>query len=151
MAACNQLRDQLDHVLDRRAREGLVVGAAEAEPVGVGEVCGGHLARQLLARDPSLAGRGVDLVVYVRDVRYKIDLVTLMDQKSLQQQEHDVRTRVADMDTTVDSGTAGVNAHSARLPRLQRLEPARPRVVQDHFSSQGARTLASDARSARSG
>ena len=50
VAALDQRLDQLDDLVDRLARERLVVGAAEPEAVGVGDVGGGHLARELLAR-----------------------------------------------------------------------------------------------------
>ena len=48
--------------------ERLVVGAAEAEAVGVGDVGGGHLARELRARHAARARGVVDLVVDVGDV-----------------------------------------------------------------------------------
>ena len=46
----------------------LVIGPAEAQRVGVGDVGGGHLARQLVTVDPRRPRGGIDLVVDVRDV-----------------------------------------------------------------------------------
>jgi hypothetical protein len=70
--APEQRLDLLDDRADRLARQRLVVGASEAEPLGVGEVGGRHRRRQLDAR-AALRG-GVDLVVDVGHVDHQADL-----------------------------------------------------------------------------
>ena len=57
VAALDQRLDQRDDLGDHLGRLRLVVGPAEAEPLGVGEVVGGHLRRELGRRRPAAARR----------------------------------------------------------------------------------------------
>ena len=84
-AVVDQRLDQLDDRPDRRAGERLVVGPAEPQAVGVGEVRRGHLLGELRARDPQRPRGVVDLVVDVGDVRDQRDRVALVLEEALEQ------------------------------------------------------------------
>ena len=119
VAAIDQRLDQLDDLRDRLAREWLVVGAAEAEALGVCAVGGGHLACELLGRNTLLARRVVDLVVDVRDVLDERHLEALVLEESLEQGEHDIGTRIADVDARIDRRPAGVDRNLAGIARSE--------------------------------
>ena len=121
--------DQGDDLADRLRGLRLLVGAAEAEQVGVRHVGGGHLGRELRARHAPLAGGVVDLVVHVGDVDHQRGVVSLVLEKALQQGEDEVRARVADVDPPIDGRAAGVDADAAGLARLDGNDPAAQRVL----------------------
>ena len=82
VAALDQVADQRDDLVDHRGRLGLVVGAPQLQPVGVGDVCRGHLRRELVGRPPRRARGVVDLVVDVCDVRDEHGLVALVREEA---------------------------------------------------------------------
>ena len=127
----DQIPDQLHDRADRLGGQRLVVGPAELQAVGVGDVGGGHLPRQLVAGDPLRPRRVVDLVVDVGDVGYERHVQALVLEEPLQQQEDDVWTGVAHVDRPVDGGAAHVDAHPARVPGLQRQARTGAGVVED--------------------
>ena len=131
--AFDQLLDQRDDLRNRLAGERLVVGAAQAEVVGVVEVPLRGCGRQLLASDPPLLGRLVDLVVDVRDVLDECHVVALVLEPALQPEEDDVRPRVSNVDPLIDGRPAHVRADRARR-RRQLFLPAREGVVEEHGS-----------------
>ena len=123
----------LDQVLDRLDRLGgqrLAIGPPQAQALGVGEVVRGHLARQVGARHAERPRGVVDLVVDVGDVGDERHLVALVLEEALEQRGDDVGPRVADMDAVVDRRPARIDAHAARVARLERLLAAGARVVQ---------------------
>ena len=77
----DQRLDQGDDLRDRLRGQRLGVGAAEPEPVGVLDVGGGHLGRELDPRAAGLARGVVDLVVDVGDVDDELRLVALVRRK----------------------------------------------------------------------
>ena len=99
--------------VDRLAGQRLVVGPAEPQRVGVGDVGGGHLRAPARRWPTRRARRGVDLVVDVGDVVTSVDAVALVLEEPLEQREDDERPRVADVDPAVDGRPAGVDAHAA--------------------------------------
>ena len=96
--ALDQVADQRDDLLDHQRRLRLVVGAAEPEPLRVGDVVRGHLRRELVRRPSGGPRRVVDLVVDVGDVGDERRLVALVREEAGQQAEDDERARVADVD-----------------------------------------------------
>jgi hypothetical protein len=107
-----------------------VVGASQLEPVRVGDVVGGHLARELLgAHSGGTRGR-VDLVVDVGDVDDQRHRISLVLEEALELLGNDVGTGVADVDAGVDRRAARVDADPAGVARLERRELARAGVVQ---------------------
>jgi hypothetical protein len=130
VAALHQRADQVDDLRQELRGERLVVGAAEAEPPGVGDVVRGHLARQLLRAAPRGPRRVVDLVVDVGDVRDERDRVALVLEKALELREDHERPRVAHVHARVDRRAAGVDADAAGVARLERLHLAGARVVE---------------------
>ena len=89
----------VDDRLDRLGGQRLVVGPAEAEPVGVGEVVrrSSRAPARPTAR-PARARGVVDLVVDVGDVGHERRLVALVLEEALEQREDDERAGVADVD-----------------------------------------------------
>ena len=129
--------DQVDDRADRLRGQRLVVGAAEPEPVGVGHVGGGHLARELVRGDARLDRGVVDLVVDVGDVDHQRDREALVLEEALEQQEGHVRPRVADVHARVHGGPAGVDAHPERIARVEPLQAAGAGVVQRDLAWHG--------------
>ena len=107
-----------------------MVGAPEPQPARVVDVVGGHLLGQLGRGAPRGARRVVDLVVDVGDVRHERHVDALVLEEPLELGEDDVRPRVADVHAGVDRRAAGVDAHFARLARLERPYLAGLRVVE---------------------
>ena len=128
--AVDQTLDHRHDLGDRLARARLVVGPAQPETVGVGEVRVGHLARELVAGDGRLARGRVDLVVDVGDVDHQRDGVALVLEEPLEQREHHERARVADVDRAVHGWAAGIDPDPAGLARLERTHLAGAGVVQ---------------------
>ena len=141
MTALDQLLDQLDDLRDRLAGSRLVIGPAQAEAIGVGDVRVAHLARQLLARHPRRQGGRVNLVVDVRYVCNECDFVALMDEQAREQREDDVGTSVSDVDPAVDGGAAGIDPHYAVGVRLHRKHLTGARVMQANRPGHGPATL----------
>ena len=129
-AVVEQRLDQVDDRLDRLGGQRLVIGPPEAQPLGVGEVVRGHLARQVGARHAQRARGVVDLVVDVGDVGDERHLVALVLEEALEQRGDDVGPRVADVDAVVDRRPAGVDADAAGVARLERQLAPGARVVQ---------------------
>jgi len=130
VAAVDERLDQVDDLGDRLAGERLAVRPAQRQPVRVGGVRRGHLARQLIRRDASLVRGGVDLVVDVRDVHDKRHVVSLVAQEPAEQREHDVRAGVADVDPPVDRRAANVDPDPSRVARIELAQAVREGVVQ---------------------
>ena len=118
-----------DDRVDRLGGLRLRVRAAEPEPVGVLDVPGGHLARELRARHAALARGVVDLVVHVGDVHDQRRVVALVLEEALEQREDHERPRVPDVDPAVDRRAAGVDADPVAVARLDRDDVAAQRVV----------------------
>jgi hypothetical protein len=130
-AAPDQLLDQRDDFGDRLGRERLEVRPAQAEAVRVLEVPPRRPPRELVARDPVLAGGVVDLVVYVGDVLDERHLVPPGLEPALEPKGQHVRPRVPDVDPLVDGGAAEVHADGpGRWGEL--LLRARVRVIEPH-------------------
>ncbi len=149
VAAVDQRGDVLDDRPDRLRGERLVVGAAEAERVGVGAIQRGHLGGQLGAR-AALRARGVvDLVVDVGHVdderRLRSPRAT---RKRLSRLNTHERPRVADVDAAVDGRSARVDADAIGVGGRQRQQLAAARVVQAYLAHRAA-TLARRSRSIR--
>ncbi|MBW3562644.1 MAG: GDP-mannose 4,6-dehydratase, partial [Actinobacteria bacterium] len=126
----DQRADQLDDAPDRLRGQRLVIGTAQAEGVGVGDVGGGHVARQVGAGHTEAPCGVVDLVVDVGDVGHERDRISLPAQEAHQQREGDERPRVADVDAPVHGGPARVDAHAPSLSGTQLAHPAGGGVVQ---------------------
>src|SRR5437764_11405721 len=109
MPLFDQAGDELDDPGDRLAGEGLVVGSAQRERVGVRDVGGGHLACEAFAADTRGMSSGVDLVVDVRDVYYKRHRIALVHEEALEQRKHHEWPGISDMDPAVDSRPAGID------------------------------------------
>ena len=112
--ALDQRADQVEDRLDVLGRQRLVVGPAEPEPLGVGHVVGGHLAREVGRLAPRRARGVVDLVVDVGDVGDERHAVALVLEEALQLREDDERPRVADVHARVDGRPARVDADRVR-------------------------------------
>ena len=80
-----------------------------------------HLVGQDANVDAALGRAGVDLVVDVGDVADIADMVRAIDvaQQPEQQIEDDQHAAVADMKVIIDRRAAGVDAHEARIDRLE--------------------------------
>jgi hypothetical protein len=141
VATLDQGADVLDDRPDRLRREGLVVGSAEAQRVGVGDVALGHLGGELGARASLRARCVVDLVVDVGHVDDQLDLVALVRKEPAQQAEDDERAGVADVDAAVDRGAARVDPDPPGIARSQRLQLAAAGVVEQDLPHRRA-TLA---------
>ena len=128
--ALDQRADQVEDRLHVLGGERLVVGPAEAEPLGVGHVVGGHLARQVGRLAPGRPRGVVDLVVDVGDVGHERHAVALVLEEALQLREDHERPRVADVHARVDGRPAGVDADRARVARLEGPQLPRARVVE---------------------
>src|SRR5579884_1167633 len=137
MPPFDQPLDQLNDHADVLAGPRLVIGAAQAQPIRIGHVGGGHLLGQPLASAGPLAGRRIDLVVDVRDVCYKSGSVAFMDQKTVQQREDHERTGVADMDAAVHRRTAHVKSELPRVMWLERTDLAGAGVVKGDRAQSG--------------
>jgi hypothetical protein len=124
----DQRLDEGDDVVDRLGREWFVVGAAEAEPIGVLEIGRRHLPGEARRGHARLASGLIDLVVDVGDVDDEPRLVTDAGQEPPQQHEDDERTRVADVDSRVDRRPARIHPHRRGLPRLEQPGLAAQRV-----------------------
>ena len=135
--ALDQRADQRDDLLHHLRRLRLVVGPAEPEPVGVVDVRGRHLGRQLVGRAPGGTRRVVDLVVDVGDVRDQRRLVALVRQEAGEQAEDDVRARVADVDARVDGRAARVDPDLEPVARAQLLQLTGLGVVQADRAHRG--------------
>ena len=146
VAALDQRLDQLDDLRDRLARLRLVVGAPDAERLGVRQVGVGHLARELLAGDAAVAGGVVDLVVDVGDVGDEGRRVALVLEEALQQREDDVGPGVAYVYAAVHGGPARVDADLRRIARLERAHGAAERVLDPNLAHSGAKATRSDGR-----
>src|SRR4029453_14367425 len=81
VAALDQSLNQFDDLPARLPCQRLAVRAPGGGPVRVRAVVLGHLAGKLLGRYTLLAGRDVDLVVYVGDVLHERHVVALAAQK----------------------------------------------------------------------
>ena len=107
----------------------------------------GDLADRFVQRQARmLLGRArVDLVVDVGDVARVGDVIGAVDvaQQPEQHVEHDHRPRVADVGVVVDGRPAHVHAHVAGIDGLERLLPARQRVVERECHNGPLKTLAS--------
>ena len=113
MAGLDQGLDQRDDLPDRPRGERLGIGAPEPECVGVSDVCGGHLARVSSEGSPACARRVVDLVVDVGDVDDERRVESLVLEKPLQEGEDHERSRVTDVDASIDGRPAGIDPHLA--------------------------------------
>ena len=99
-----------------------LVGPAEAEGVGVGDVAGNHLLRVVGRGDAGLARGRVDLVVDIGDVDDEGRRVALVLEEAAQQREDDVRSPVADVDRPVGGRPARVDPDLPLGPRLEPLQ-----------------------------
>ena len=113
-APLDQRRDQGDDLGDRLRDARLGVRAAQAEPVGVGDVGVRVAPRELLAGHALGAGGVVDLVVDVGQVRDEPHPHAAPLQVALQHREDHEGPGVADVDAPVDRRAADVDA--ARSP-----------------------------------
>ena len=138
VAALDQRADQVEDRLDVLGRQRLVVGPAEPEPLGVGEVVAGHLARQLGRVAPRGPRGVVDLVVDVGDVRDQRRVVALVLEEPLELREDHERPRVADVHARVDGRPAGVDADLPGVARLERPHRRVARVVEADAPHRGA-------------
>jgi hypothetical protein len=136
VAALDERTDQVEDRGDVLGGERLVVRAAKPEPLGVLDVVGGHLAREVGGVAPGRPRGVVDLVVDVGDVRDERDAVALVLEEPLELGEDDERPRVPDVHARVDGRPAGVDADVVRVARLERPHLARAGVVQPdrHFA-----------------
>jgi hypothetical protein len=130
VAALHERLDQLHDLLDRLRRERLVIRPAEAEPLRVVDVVRRHLGRQLGGRAPGRPGGVVDLVVDVGDVGHQRGVEPLVLEEPLELGEDHEGPGVADVYARIDRGSAGVDPDLPRLARGERLDAARPRVVE---------------------
>ena len=100
--------------------------------------------REFTDRYAARGGRGIDLVVDVRDVAdiRDIGLSEMMAQDPEQDIEDDEWPGVAEMDQAIDRRTADIESHPSRLDGDKLLLAARKRVVdgQRHGSVSEART-----------
>jgi hypothetical protein len=145
MPALDQDLDQLDDLGNGRARQWLVIGSSKTQQVGVRYVRRRHLAGELFARDPLAPGRRVDLVVDIRDVCYECHDVALALEKPFQQRKDNEGSGITDVDATVNSRTAGVYPHPARLTRLERAQLSGSRVMQRNRAQDPATLAAAGA------
>jgi hypothetical protein len=131
------VHERLDVRNDLRHRLGgqrLVIGAADSEGVGVGDVHRCHLARELLAWDPRRLRCGVDLVVDIGHVDDQRHIQALVFEKALHQAEDDERPRVAHVNSAVHRRPARVDTHPARVSRTQRPHLPAACVVQANLA-----------------
>ena len=128
VVALDQGLDQGHDLADRLRRQGLLLGAAEAEAVGVLDVGAGHLPCVVLRRRARLSRGGVDLVVDVRDVDDQLGLVSDPSEEAPQEDEDHIGPRVADVDARVDRGPAGVDPDLRRLAGLEEAKLPAQRV-----------------------
>src|SRR5204863_5858265 len=102
-----------------------------------------------LARHAGLPGGVVDLVVHVGDVGHERGVVPLVLEESLEEAEDRVRPGVAHVHARVDRGAAGVDAHAARIARLELAERLREGVLDaDGARHQSARSTVATAMAA---
>ena len=141
MATLDQVGDQRHDGVDVLGRQRLVVGAADPQALGVGEIVRGHRAGQLVRGHASAPRSVVDLVVDVGDVGDELHPVALVLEEALELGEDDVRARVADVHARVDRRPAGVDADLAGVAGLQRPHLAGARVVEADFSHGAVRLL----------
>ena len=104
-----------------------VEAAARAELVGVDER---HPPRKLEGRLSALEGALEDLVVHVGHVAHVGDAIAPRAKEANEDVERDERARVPDVRVVVRREPADVEAHVARLERLERLHPLGHRVVE---------------------
>ena len=133
MAGIDQIPDQAHDRSDRLGCPRLVVGPAEAEGVGVGDVAGDHLLRVVGRGDAGLARGRVDLVVDVGDVDDEGRRVALVLEEAAQQREDDVRSPVADVDRPVGGRPARVDPDLPLGPRLEPLQLPGQRIPDSNF------------------
>ncbi len=113
--AAIELADQRDDLGDRLGRQRLVVGPAQAEPVGVGDVVRRSSPAASSADDmPALAGGDDDLVVDVGDVLDQSARAGPPLEVARISIEHDKRSRVADVDAAVDRRSRRRRSRCAR-------------------------------------
>ena len=109
--------DQVNDLVHRLGRPGVNGGRADAKGLGVLEVLGDILLRDLAGGNTLLVGALDDLVVHVGEVLDKGDLIATVLQIAAQNVKEDDRAGVADVNQVVNGGAAGVHAHLARLDR----------------------------------
>jgi hypothetical protein len=137
MPGLDQPLDQRDDPADALGGKWLGVRPAEPQAVGVGDIVGGHLLREILAAHPGGRRGGVDLVVDVGDVGDESHLVALAAQEPGEPGEDDEGPGVADVDAPVDGRPAGVDPYAARLRGIERPDLTGEGVVQGDGSHPG--------------
>ena len=142
VAGLDQRRDLGHDRLDPLARERLVVGSPEPQPVGVLDVVGRHLAGERDARDAPLRRGDVDLVVHVRHVDRERDCVAEVLEEALEEAEDDERSGVADMDPVIDGRPADIDRNAPGLARRERRDGSRAGVVKAKLSHSRLRAAA---------
>ena len=143
MAGIDQIPDQAHDRSDRLGCPRLVVGPAEAERVGVGDVAGDHPLRVVGRGDAGLARGRVDLVVDVGDVDDEGRRVALVLEEAAQQREDDVRSPVADVDRAVGGRPARVDPDLPLGPRLEPLQLPGQRIPDSNFPHRADATFRS--------
>ena len=143
VAGDDQLGDQADDLSNRLGGQRLVVGPADAEPVGVVDVRLGHLGGQCGRRDPALVRQGIDLLVDVGDVLDKRHRLAAPLEVALHETEHDERASVAHMDAAIDGRPADVHPDPPvgagyELERLAGAGVADPHAALRMASSRGS-------------
>jgi hypothetical protein len=129
-AAVDEATDQRDHAVDVGGRVGVVVGAADAEPVHRvvpgGLELGGDLGRR--ATVPS--GAGDDLVVDVGDVRHVADLEARPLEVPAEDVPHEAEPAVPDVGHVRHGDAADVDGRLPRLPEVEGPDGAGGGVMQ---------------------
>ena len=80
---------------------------------------------------PGSGRRLDDAIVHVGDVHHLHHAQALRVQEPPQHVLKHERAEVSDVREVVDRGSAGVNAHLARMNGVERLQVVRQRIVQD--------------------
>ncbi len=131
MAGINQLLDHRNHLVDVLRCSRFDVGRLHAERTHVVVVCLDELRGDLFDRLAGFDRSCVDLVVDVRDIAGKSQLVASPEQ-TREQVEHDGRARVADMRIVVDRRSTQIHRNLAIAERLKRDLFAPPGIVQTY-------------------
>ena len=112
---------ELDDLVDRFGASREVVDHVDAQGREVVHVVGRHFRGQLRHGNAAAVRLGDQLVVHVGDVHHQRHLVAGVGQVAFHGVEDDRADHVADVAGLVDGRAAEINAHRARLDRLEGL------------------------------
>ncbi len=143
-----QLLDQRDHVFDVIRRADQLFGHLDMQRVNILEERANVFIGVLADADSGSGRRLDDAVVHVGDVHHLQHAQALRAQEPAQHVLKHERAEVPDVRGGVNRGTAGVNAHFARVNGVERLQVVRQRIVQeylDHICATRKTVIVSDA------